>query len=165
VPRILPETIRAALAVVADGYGLPTAAARVGVSREGLRDALDAPAYADAYTRAREQRADAVVDRMDRVARQVLTGAIKPDQGRVVLEHQRWLAARLRPAHYGDRLEHRLTADGGLAAVLAELGRVARARALPARPEPIDVTPTPPEQYIYKSIDRVMPTEAEPSDT
>ena len=61
------------------------------------------PEFAAQCARARALQVDALVDDMADIEDRVLTGEIKPDQARVVLESQRWRAIKVAPQKYGDK--------------------------------------------------------------
>ena len=60
------------------------------------------PEFASQCARARALQVDALVDDMADIEDRVLTGEIKPDAARVVLDSQRWRAIKVAPQKYGD---------------------------------------------------------------
>lgn len=61
------------------------------------------PEFAAQCAHARALQVDALVDDMADIEDRVLTGELKPDQARVVLESQRWRAIKVAPQKYGDK--------------------------------------------------------------
>lgn len=92
------------------------------------------------YARAREYGADALADNIISAGRDVLDGKIAPDQARVAIDAMKWAASKLKPTSYGERMEHRLSADAGLLGALQSIeSRIKSAPALEALV--VDVTP------------------------
>jgi len=60
------------------------------------------PEFASQCARARALQVDSLVDDMADIEERVLTGEIKPDAARVVLDSQRWRAIKVAPQKYGD---------------------------------------------------------------
>lgn len=52
---------------------------------------------------ARDEGVEVHMDRLHDIAEQVLTGAITPEQGRVVANSIQWLIMKLKPYKYGDK--------------------------------------------------------------
>ena len=61
--------------------------------------------FATKYARAREAQADVLFDGMAEVEESVLSGVLKPDAARVVLDSRRWRAEKLKPKAYGNKLD------------------------------------------------------------
>ena len=61
------------------------------------------PEFGTQCARARVRQVDSLVDDMADIEDRVLTGEIKPDQARAVLESQRWRAIKVAPQKYGDK--------------------------------------------------------------
>jgi hypothetical protein len=60
------------------------------------------PEFSEMYTRARERQAHTIADR---AAHMALHGAADPQSAAVQLNAIKWMAARLAPKHYGDKLD------------------------------------------------------------
>jgi len=60
------------------------------------------PEFGTQCAHARAIQIDALVDDMADIEDRVLTGEIKPDAARVVLDSQRWRAIKVAPQKYGD---------------------------------------------------------------
>lgn len=70
-----------------------------------MRWVRDNPEFAEMYTRAREDMADADADKIADVALRVEQGLIDPQAARVAIEAYKWSAGKRRPKRYGDKLE------------------------------------------------------------
>ena len=57
------------------------------------------------YACAREIRALKNAEKIDQLASKVENELIKPDAGRVAIDARKWLASRLDPAQFGDKIE------------------------------------------------------------
>lgn len=60
------------------------------------------PEFGTQCAHARVRQVDSLVDDMADIEDRVLTGEIKPDAARVVLDSQRWRAIKVAPQKYGD---------------------------------------------------------------
>ena len=61
--------------------------------------------FRDQYTRAREVQADSLVDDIIDIADADVTEAVEVQQARLRVDARKWLAGKLRPKVYGDKLE------------------------------------------------------------
>ena len=122
--------IEQALDLVADGYGVRTAAEQVGVGRQALRNALARVEWRTPLARAREHQADSIVERMSEVVDRLLAGDMDAHPAKVVLDQWRWLAGKLRPQVYGDRLEVTGRDGGPIALSVVDDAELARRVAL-----------------------------------
>ncbi len=61
------------------------------------------PDLAEQYAYAREEGAENLVDRVQSITDEVLSGAITPEQGRVVIHSLQWLIMKMKPQKYGDK--------------------------------------------------------------
>lgn len=95
--------------------------------------------FRDAYTRARERRAETFAQQIVEIA----DTEEDPQRARNRIEARKWLAMKLLPRVYGDKQEVTVNHDVGSTAaeVLMRLTTQAREARLPA-PQIIDVTPT-----------------------
>lgn len=67
--------------------------------------------FAKAYARARDEQADTLADQITEIADDE---SIPSDSRRVRVDARKWIAAKLKPKRYGDKLTQELTgADGG----------------------------------------------------
>jgi hypothetical protein len=69
--------------------------------------------FAVNYARAREARADARSDKIDRLIDQMLKGEIKSDVARVAIDALKWQAGREMPKRYGDKIVSEHVGRGG----------------------------------------------------
>jgi hypothetical protein len=72
---------------------------RLTVDRWLIEDA----AFATIYTRAREAQADLILDGMEKIENDALSGAVEAAAASAVLNNQRWRAKVLAPKRYSDR--------------------------------------------------------------
>jgi len=73
--------------------------------------ARDNPEFASAYARARDDRADTLADQITDIADDE---SIPPDSRGVRVDARKWVAAKLLPKRYGDKVTQEHTgADGG----------------------------------------------------
>jgi hypothetical protein len=88
---------------------------------------IEDDAFASAYARAREARADMRADRIDTYVKQVARGEIDPQQARVMIDAEKWQAGKENQRRYGDRLdlnakvEHSDVSDEALVEKLAAI--------------------------------------------
>ena len=66
------------------------------------------PEFSDMYTRAREVQADVLADEILEIA----DSDLDPNRARVMIDARKWLAGKLRPKKYGDRVELDHKVDG-----------------------------------------------------
>lgn len=91
---------------IASGESMVAACKKTGVDRSVVYDVLkNDPDFADRYARASDYRADTKADEIDAIAEAVRVGELAPDAGRVVIDAKKWIAAKLRPKKYGDRIQ------------------------------------------------------------
>ncbi len=57
------------------------------------------------YARAREDAADTLADEIRELAQRVVRGKLDPNAGRTAIDALKWIASKLKPRAYGDRLE------------------------------------------------------------
>lgn len=68
------------------------------------------PEFADQYARARELQADSYADDISAIADD---DTIPPDDRRVRIDARKWIAGKLRPKAYGDKVDLTHAAPGG----------------------------------------------------
>ncbi len=81
--------------------------------------------FSDMYARAREERADLLAAEILEIADTPCTNQVEVAQQRNRLDTRKWLASKLAPRKYGDRVEHDM--KGGInfqPAVLVQIGSV-----------------------------------------
>lgn len=108
-----PELLDAICHAVAMGENLDRLARRPEFpSKDTLYRWLEKdPEFSDAYARARECRADARSDRIDRRVREVMTGKLDANAARVIIDAEKWQMAHENSRRYGDKRQ--LTGPNG----------------------------------------------------
>ncbi len=66
--------------------------------------------FLEQYTRAKEASADALADDIQDISDKVLTGQYEANNARVAVDAKKWVASKLKPKRYGDRLD--MTTNG-----------------------------------------------------
>ena len=61
--------------------------------------------FLNKYTRAKEDSSDALADDIQDIADKVLDGTYSPNAARVAMDGKKWIAAKLKPKKYGDKLD------------------------------------------------------------
>ena len=99
--------------------------------------------FSDMYARAREERADLLFERIAAIAEDATGDYVKKEDGTLVVDHEniqrsrlrvdtmKWMASKLAPRKYGDRVEHDVKSNVSMPAVLIQVGGGA--------PEPVGV--------------------------
>lgn len=64
----------------------------------------------DRYTRAKEDSSDALADDIQDIADRVLVGSYEANNARVAIDAKKWIASKLKPKKYGDKID--VTSDG-----------------------------------------------------
>lgn len=97
------------------------------------------PAFGAAYARARALSGEAGEARIQRIMDDARAGKLDAQTARVLIDAEKWLAAKRAPRTHGDRLDvdHSITGAGGM---------IVNVRVLPTEPTPpaIDVEPVLP---------------------
>lgn len=86
--------------------------------------------FLDNYTRAKDDSADALADDIEDIASKTLKGTYDPQSARVAIDGKKWVASKLKPKKYGDKLDlttgneklNRGMSDAELNAILARAG-------------------------------------------
>jgi hypothetical protein len=91
---------------IAQGKSARQAIADIGEDRNRFYAALreESSPLANQYARAMETRADWHAQRIEELADKVETDGIKPEAARVAIDARKWVASKLRPKVYGDRI-------------------------------------------------------------
>ena len=92
---------------------LPGFPARSTVMRWLLSDEPEHAAFRDSYTRAREMQAEVLADETIDIAdgtKHIRKSHVAIESARLRIDARKWLAAKLRPKKYGDKITH----DGSL---------------------------------------------------
>ncbi|MBI9081885.1 MAG: hypothetical protein JEY79_19365 [Pseudodesulfovibrio sp.] len=95
--------------LIATGHGLPEIVAMPDMpSRSTIYEWISRNAQAsDMYARAREEQADYMADQIVRIADE----EYDPQKARVRIDARKWVAAKLKPRRYGDKVQADVTGD------------------------------------------------------
>lgn len=106
------ETAAIILERIAGGESLREIAKSEGIpSRPTIYQWLSENAeFADQYARAREDQADTYADEIAAIADDE---SIPTDSRRVRIDARKWIACKLKPRKYGDKLDHTLASPSG----------------------------------------------------
>lgn len=63
------------------------------------------PEFLEQYARAKEEAADALADDIQDISDKVLQKVYDPASARVAMDGKKWIAAKLKPKRYGDKLD------------------------------------------------------------
>lgn len=86
--------------------------------------------FSEQYTRAKQEAADALSEDIQEIGKLTLTGLYEPAAARVAIDSYKWIAAKLKPKKYGDKVD--ITTDGeklGVSLSAEQAERLIRARA------------------------------------
>jgi hypothetical protein len=131
----------AVIELLQDGASLRQTLKRTRISRTLFYDTVaKSPVFAERYARAMQTRAHRHAERIEQLADKVEREKIKPDAARVAIDARKWVASKLHPRAYGDKLQ----LDGDLKMEVTVNDPTLRARAallpaaVPALVKPID---------------------------
>lgn len=65
----------------------------------------DKTSFREQYARAKEEAADALADDIQDISDKVLEKVYDPASARVAMDGKKWIAAKLKPKRYGDKLD------------------------------------------------------------
>lgn len=100
--------------MIEDGKSLASACRHFGFDPPSARKLIDAePELAKSYAAAVEGRGDYYGEQVLNTAAGVVTGAIKPDVGRVAMDGFKWAAGRMAPKRWGDKVQAEVTGKDG----------------------------------------------------
>ncbi len=71
------------------------------------------PALYGRYVRARELQADSYADKIADTSKRLLDGEVDPNAARVAIDGFKWIACKLRPGQYGEKIEAKVEHTGG----------------------------------------------------
>lgn len=109
-----PERVNQAIALVAEGYSLRKACETLGMSTRTAMDRIkDDPETAQHYARAKDASADSHADRITDLAERVLSGEYDPQAARVAIDALKWVACKLKPRVYGDKVQQEISGQDG----------------------------------------------------
>lgn len=64
----------------------------------------------DKYARAKDDASDALAEDIQNIADDVLSGKYEPNNARVAIDAKKWIASKLKPKKYGDKID--MTTNG-----------------------------------------------------
>lgn len=85
------------------------------------------PNFQENYTRARDMQGENTADQIADVRAKIESGALSPEQGRVMISSLQWESGRRAPKRYGERMDVAVSGEIGIGEALAQ----ARARGKP----------------------------------
>lgn len=127
-PPVSPDVYEAILDRLAEGEGLWKICQAPDMPSRGtvLRKAAEDPIFRDRYARAMQLGVDAMVDEIERVARDGSSDWMTAKDGTTVIDHEhvtrsrlivdtlKWKASKIAPKKYGDKIQTELSGvDGG----------------------------------------------------
>jgi len=71
------------------------------------------PEFSEQYARAREAQADYLVDEIIGIADEPVLSSEQVARNRLRVDARKWMAAKLRPKKYGDKIEHEIGGRAG----------------------------------------------------
>lgn len=90
--------------LISEGQSVRRAREVVGMTNTAFFGLLRAePELMEQYTRARESKGEACLDRIEEVEDMVEQGIMKPDAARVIIDAEKWKAGKFYPKMYGDK--------------------------------------------------------------
>lgn len=129
VPMDRTEQVRAVIALMENGNSERAACEQVGINRATFRSAALKTGAADHYARACEAIAQDQVEKLEAAIDEARGGVIDVQVARLEIDARKWLASKLLPKRYGDKLE----LDGGLSLKHDESALLNQANALLAK--------------------------------
>lgn len=101
-----PKIIKAVCVAISGGQLVKEACEAQGVTPKALREwCVETPAFGALYARAREEQAHAIAEDAIRLADAVLPAKGFVDKVRVQVDARKWMASKLAPRLYGEKLE------------------------------------------------------------
>jgi hypothetical protein len=90
--------------------------------------------------RARERGIDARVDKIDDIVKDVLEGRVDPNAAKVAISHAQWIASKLAPKMYGERITAEVNANISLIDLVNQaMAKRREARLIEAQPLELSV--------------------------
>lgn len=106
MPQLFPEIILD----VANGMSLVKACRSRNASTQSFHDYMNTDEkLKDAYARAREDRGDICSDKIEEYQKKLEDGVIDSATARVLIDTEKWKAAKFYPKMYGDKVENILS--------------------------------------------------------
>lgn len=130
-PRVVDraEQVRAVIALMEQGNSENAACERIGINRGTFRSAALRIGAADEYARACEAIAESQVSALESAITDMRNGTIDASMARVEIDTRKWLASKVLPKRYGDKLEleHGGAIEHDASKMLGELGSLLEA--------------------------------------
>ena len=92
-------------------HGSSARSQRGGGPGSRLRRGARAPEFSNEYARAKDESAHAHSERIIEIIDRVMEQEVNPNAGRVAIDGLKWIAARMMPKRYGDRIDAHLSGD------------------------------------------------------
>lgn len=83
----------------------------------------DNPDFDTQFLQARQDGVHVYVDEMREIENEIRNGRLDPAAARVILDTRKWIASKLNPRTYGDKIEATINAPGSFIGVLDALER------------------------------------------
>lgn len=111
-PRVVDraEQVRAVIALMEQGSSENAACEQIGINRGTFRSAALKIGAADDYARACEAIAESQVSALESAIADMRNGTIDASMARVEIDTRKWLASKVLPKRYGDKMEMDMTA-------------------------------------------------------
>lgn len=129
VPMDRTEQVNAVIALMEKGTSERAACEQVGINRLTFRSAALKVGAVDHYARACEAIAQDQVEKLEAAIDEARGGLLDVQVARLEIDARKWLASKLLPKRYGDKLE----LDGGLTVKHDESALLNQANALLAK--------------------------------
>ena len=130
-PRVVDraEQVRAVIALMEQGSSENAACEQIGINRGTFRSAALKIGAADEYARACEAIAESQVSALESAIADMRNGTIDASMARVEIDTRKWLASKVLPKRYGDKLEleHGGAIEHDASKMLGELGSLLEA--------------------------------------
>ena len=125
-PRVVDriEQVKAVIALMEQGSSERGACEAVGINRLTFRSAALKAGAVDQYARACEAIAQDQVESLESAIADMRNGVIDASQARVEIDARKWIASKVLPKRYGDKLEleHGGAIEHDASKMLSELG-------------------------------------------
>lgn len=104
------ERAKRVIALIADGMGCASARRKVGIGNSKFYEVVSGDAeLRDKYARAKEARTETFIDRIEAIEDLVSAGNIDPAAAKVIIDAEKWKAAKFYPKMFGDKQQVDMT--------------------------------------------------------
>jgi hypothetical protein len=104
--KITKSQVNAVLKLIQRGYSKRAACLEIGVNRSTFDSAVTRLSAADQYARATSALAEEQINLLENVIDDLRNGKITPEMARIEVDTRKWMASKLLPKKYGDKVEH-----------------------------------------------------------